>query len=86
MPLSSRSPTLSMVHCHLMDLSLIIPCHNEAGNIHPFAERILECMDGADAPQTLELIFVDDGSSDDTFEKVLELIEDKRIRTSPSKG
>ncbi len=67
-----------MVHCHLMDLSLIIPCHNEAGNIHPFAERILECMDEADAPQTLELIFVDDGSSDDTFEKVLELIEDKR--------
>ncbi len=58
-----------------MDLSLIIPCHNEAGNIHPFAKRVLECMGEADAPQTLELIFVDDGSSDGTFAKVLQLIE-----------
>lgn len=60
-----------------MDLSLIIPCHNEARNILPFAERVGACMDRADAPRTLELIFVDDGSSDDTFEKVLELIEGK---------
>ncbi len=55
-------------------LSLIVPCHNEAANMRPFAERVMECLSVEGAPETLELIFVDDGSQDDTLAQVTELI------------
>lgn len=56
-----------------MDLTLIIPCHNEAENINPFLQRTCTCLEEAqDAPSALELIFIDDGSSDDTFAKIAE--------------
>lgn len=53
-----------------MELSLIIPCHNEADNIEPLLARIDECMGMPTAPSTLELVFVDDGSTDSTFAKI----------------
>lgn len=59
-----------------MELSLIIPCHNEAENIHPFVERTLACMQEPTAPCTLELVFVDDGSTDATFAKIMQMMDD----------
>lgn len=59
-----------------MDLSLIIPCHNEAENIAPFLARVDECMSSPDAPHSLELIFVDDGSTDATFAELTRAMED----------
>lgn len=56
-------------------LSLIIPCHNEAENIAPFMARTMECMNEPGAPITLELVFVDDGSTDSTFAKLKEAME-----------
>lgn len=58
-----------------MELSLIIPCHNEAENIEPFVDLVQACMDNPDAPATLELLFVDDGSTDGTFARVTQMME-----------
>ena len=58
-----------------MKLSVIVPCYNEESNISPFVEEI-EAVKGKMHKDTdWELIFVNDGSIDKTFEKILELSE-----------
>jgi dolichol-phosphate mannosyltransferase len=47
-------------------LSVILPCFNEAANIHPLYSSIRGACEGI----ALEFIFVDDGSSDRTCEEV----------------
>lgn len=47
-----------------MDFSLVIPCYNEAQNLTPLFDALTSCFD--DTPLTYELIFVNDGSTDDT--------------------
>ena len=63
-----------------MKLSLIIPVLNEEENIL----RFVSAVDEAFAPETdvqLEIIFVDDGSSDGTFEALSKLAaDDPRLR------
>lgn len=55
-----------------MDLSIILPCYNEAGNVpklqHEFLPIVLELA----KTRSVEVIFVDDGSSDGTGEALLE--------------
>jgi dolichol-phosphate mannosyltransferase len=46
-----------------MKISIIVPVHNEAGNILPLIEEIEKAMTQANA---YEIIYVDDGSSDRT--------------------
>ena len=55
-------------------LSLVISVYNEEKNILPLAERIKEALNGTD----FEVIFVDDGSSDQTVQNALS-IEDARF-------
>lgn len=43
--------------------SLVIPCYNEAANLHPLIRRICTTYAGRDG---YEIILVDNGSSDDT--------------------
>ncbi len=52
------------------DLSLIVPCHNEEGNIRPLYEAVRRAI-----PSSLswEIIFVDDGSHDGTLAAVQQL-------------
>ena len=45
--------------------SIVVPMHNEEGNVEPLAGRLLQAMDALD--ESYELIFVDDGSTDRTF-------------------
>lgn len=47
-------------------ISIIVPCYNEAGNIRILCKKISEQMEKLDVDY--ELIFVDDGSIDGTFE------------------
>lgn len=60
-------------------LSIVIPAFNEDENICNTAKTVQTVMEEAQIPY--EIIFVSDGSSDSTFDKVLELAqEDRRIR------
>jgi len=61
------------------EISVIVPFFNEAGNVQPLARRILDTL--TPVAQRLELILVDDGSTDDTWERVLLAQQgDARIR------
>ena len=51
-----------------MMLSVVIPSFNESGLIAPAAERLAAVLTAADIPY--ELIFVDDGSRDGTWEEI----------------
>ncbi len=52
-------------------LSLVVPMHNEAGNITAFYSRAKKVIDGVGV--SYELICVNDGSTDDTLELLLAL-------------
>ncbi|MGB0369338.1 MAG: glycosyltransferase family 2 protein [Flavobacteriales bacterium] len=55
-----------------MTLSVVIPVYNEADNIRPLFERLVAVLNGLNFTKS-ELIFVNDGSSDDTISIVKEL-------------
>ena len=48
-----------------MKLSLVVPCYNEAENVFAFQEAVQQAFDGCG--YDYEIIFVDDGSKDDTL-------------------
>lgn len=57
-----------------MKLSLIIPCYNEQDNIMPFFEETVRAFQNMPkAVRSLEMIFVNDGSSDMTSKNLKEL-------------
>ena len=65
-----NSPTL--------DLSIVIPCFNEVENLQPLAAEITAAL--ADQNLAYEIIFVDDGSNDDSFACIQALHEtDRRV-------
>ncbi len=51
-----------------VDLSVVIPAYNEAGSIRQVVGRL--CEVASRAARTYEVVVVDDGSSDDTYEIV----------------
>jgi dolichol-phosphate mannosyltransferase len=53
-----------------MELSVVVPVHNEAENLEPLLEEIGRALEGQ---CDYEVIYVDDGSTDDTFNRLLEL-------------
>jgi dolichol-phosphate mannosyltransferase len=61
------------------ELSVVVPLRNEGPNVAPLARRIFEALQNT--PCGLELILVDDGSTDDTWSRILEARRaDARIR------
>jgi glycosyltransferase involved in cell wall biosynthesis len=52
----------------MKDLSIIVPAYNEEENIPIAAKEIQAALDGA--PFSFEIIFVDDGSKDGTWEEM----------------
>ena len=60
-------------------LSVVAPLFNESANVTPLAEWIAEAL--RDYPGTYEVVLVDDGSRDDTWEQVTAAASlDPRIR------
>lgn len=57
-----------------MDLSLIIPCYNEQGNVEKFFTESENVF--AESDISYEYIFVNDGSSDSTLERLRGLFND----------
>ena len=53
------------------EVSLVVPCHNEADNLSALYERVLAVMD--QTGKSWEMICVNDGSKDDTLNRLLTL-------------
>ena len=63
-----------------MEFSIIIPVYNESANINPLYERLRGVMEGFQS-KNFEMIFVNDGSSDDSLALIEKLIEsDDRVK------
>ncbi|MCL6429594.1 MAG: glycosyltransferase family 2 protein [Anaerolineae bacterium] len=54
-----------------MDLSVVIPLYNEQGNVRPLVSRLVEAL--SKLSLSWEVIIVDDGSTDGSFEALREL-------------
>jgi dolichol-phosphate mannosyltransferase len=62
-----------------MEISVVIPCFNEQGNVRTVYERLTSILDSA--ATTFELVFVDDGSSDGTLVALKKLAaSDPRVK------
>lgn len=60
-------------------ISIIVPVYNEEENIHEFYKRTTKVLDNLQQPY--EIIFIDDGSTDSSFEKINKIYgNDKRIK------
>jgi len=57
-----------------MRVSIVIPLHNEAPNVEALYREIREVA--AQDPRIAEVVFVDDGSTDDTYERLVRLCRD----------
>ncbi|WP_058986168.1 glycosyltransferase family 2 protein [Hugonella massiliensis] len=57
-----------------VDLSLIVPCFNEEGNVEAFYREAVQTFD--EAHVSIELVFVDDGSRDATLARLREVAAD----------
>ncbi len=61
------------------ELSVVIPAMNEEANVRAMHDRLIAALD--DAVEGLEILWVDDGSTDDTWARVSELAAgDPRVR------
>lgn len=56
----------SIAEQEVPDLSVVVPCFNEAANLGPLVDRLLPVLDATG--RTFEVIFVDDGSRDATLD------------------
>jgi len=62
-----------------VDISVVIPVLNEAETIQPLSDQITAVLD--DLGRSCEIVFVDDGSQDDTVERIRGAHEaDARVR------
>ena len=62
-----------------MVISIVVPCFNEENNLDIFYNTIKKTM--INLWNNIELIFINDGSSDNTFYKLEQIYnEDKKTR------
>ena len=64
------------------DLSIVVPMHNEAENVGPLHDELLEAL--APLERSAELIFVDDGSTDETFDRLRDVHGRGRAEGAPA--
>jgi glycosyltransferase involved in cell wall biosynthesis len=71
-PLDQVQPQLQTPAGHAadLDISIIVPVYNEAANVDELYERLIAVID-----RPAELIFVDDGSTDDTAARLQRIAE-----------
>lgn len=62
-----------------MELSVVVPVLNEASNVRPLYERLIKTLENVTSD--FEIIYIDDGSTDDTTKNVMALrSEDERVK------
>ncbi len=62
-----------------MKLSLIVPCYNEAENVKPFQDAVIEAF--KDCNYDYEIVYIDDGSRDATLHNLKKLHNAQRCPT-----
>lgn len=67
-----------------LDVSIVLPVHNEAGHLQAEIDRIADAMDASDA--SWELIIVDDGSTDGSAEIAAHDPRARLIRCARNRG
>ena len=61
-----------------LEVSIVVPVFNEEDNVTPLYEEITQTLDGE---HTYEIIFIDDGSDDGSFQKMEKLHKsDMRVK------
>ena len=60
-----------------MDLSVVIPCYNEADNVEKLRDEFFPVIDELAATRSVEVIFVDDGSTDATWSALHGAFDDR---------
>ncbi|TMC70233.1 MAG: glycosyltransferase family 2 protein [Chloroflexi bacterium] len=61
-------------------LAVIVPVHNEIGNIAPFYDRVRQVLESVPG-QPWQMVFVNDGSTDGSLERICELrTRDERVK------
>ena len=68
-----------MDNTHNPDISLVVPCHNEEGNVALFLEETIKVF-GARDNLDYEVVFVNDGSADQTFPALRALVDGEKER------
>src|SRR5262245_23028784 len=70
---------LDLLHLMAPELSIVIPVHNESPNIKPLYDELTQTL--GQYGRSYEIIAIDDGSTDDTFEQLAALqARDHRLR------
>jgi glycosyltransferase involved in cell wall biosynthesis len=69
---------LTTVHDPVPALSVVAPLYNEAQNVRPLVEWILQALESYES--SYEIILVDDGSRDGTWAEVRAAAADPRVR------
>lgn len=59
-----------------MDLSIVVPCYNEEGNVELFYEEVQRVFKGKKIKY--EIVFVNDGSSDNTLNRLTDIVNQKK--------
>ena len=63
----------------LVDISIVVPCHNESGNLRALTEAIRVALEPLQ--RSYEIVLTDDASTDDSWKLMRELgMKDRRIR------
>ena len=60
-----------------MDLSIVVPCYNEEGNVELFYEEVQKVFKGKKIKY--EIVFVNDGSSDNTLDRLTNIVDQKKL-------
>lgn len=61
-------------------VSLVVPCYNEQDNVVPFMEAVKTAF--ADLPEDYDVVFVNDGSKDETVDRLRQVHEQYPDRVS----
>lgn len=59
-----------------MDLSIVVPCYNEEGNVELFYEEVQKVFKGKKIKY--EIVFVNDGSSDNTLNRLTDIVNQRK--------
>ena len=59
-----------------LELSVLLPCHNEGDHLETLVASIRETLEGVVGPREFEIVMVDDGSTDDTADVMHALTQD----------